>query len=400
MPMKSQFAHKRSPIVSFLLALTMLAFAACSVQKVTSTVVMPLNQQPVSAQRLHPLDIAVLPFSTPLKGSQENSSPATSSSARNAEGLFLANQLTSTIQKTSAWGAVRSIPSRETTVDVYVEGKIINSDGEKLTLEVSVSDTSNRLWYTKTYTQSVGYYAYKNTMELYRDPFQNLFNSITNDLVQYRHELSSVDARRLSTISSLRFARDFSPEAFGSHIKESSSGEFQIIRLPAENDPVLTKISEIRERDYLFVDTMQGHYDAFSGRMKKPYQSWRQATHEEISSARELKRQSVTRTIGGIAAVIGGIMASGSGNGSAQSAGAVAIGAGALLVKSGFEKRAELKIHEDVLAELEQSLEAEIEPRVIELENRTVTLTGNVEEHYNQWRSLLREIYKTERGEI
>ena len=145
---------------------------------------------------------------------------------------------------------------------------------------------------------------------------------------------------------------------------------------------------------------MQGHYDNFSRRMNRPYQSWRQATHEEISASRELKRQSIARTVGGIATVIGGIMASGSGNGSVQSAGAIAIGSGALLVKSGMEKRAELKIHEDVLTELEQSLEAEIEPRIIELENDRVVLTGNVNEHYNQWKSFLRQRYKTERGEI
>jgi 20S proteasome alpha/beta subunit len=92
-------------------------------------------------------------------------------------------------------------------------------------------------------------------------------------------------------------------------------------------------------------------------------------------------------------------MASGSSNGSAQSAGAVAIGSGALLVKSGMEKRAELKIHEDVLTELEQSLESEIEPRIIELENDRVVLTGNVTEHYNQWKSFLLQRYKAEHGE-
>lgn len=66
----------------------------------------------------------------------------------------------------------------------------------------------------------------------------------------------------------------------------------------------------------------------------------------------------------------------------------------------GSQKKAELKIHEDVLAELSQSLEAEIEPRVIELEDRTITLTGNVEAQYTQWKALLREIYQAERGEI
>jgi len=78
----------------------------------------------------------------------------------------------------------------------------------------------------------------------------------------------------------------------------------------------------------------------------------------------------------------------------------VAIGSGALLVKSGLSKRAELQIHEDTLAELAQSLEAEIEPRVIELEDRTITLTGNAAAQYAQWKTLLREIYQAERGGI
>ncbi|MFT6420051.1 MAG: hypothetical protein ACJA0O_000566, partial [Porticoccus sp.] len=73
---------------------------------------------------------------------------------------------------------------------------------------------------------------------------------------------------------------------------------------------------------------------------------------------------------------------------------------GALLVKSGLSKRAELQIHEDTLAELAQSLEAEIEPRVIELEDRTITLTGNAAAQYAQWKTLLREIYQAERGGI
>ena len=377
-----------------------LAMSSCGVQKVTSTVEMPLKKQVVSLKRVHPLDIAVIPFKPNENESTKDNDSYTNSTAKNAEGLFLANQLTSTIQKTSAWGAVRSIPDRKTIVDVYVNGQIINSDGEKLTLKITVTDVANKNWFTKTYTQTVGNYAYKKNMELYRDPFQNLFNNIANDLLEYNRKLPYGEAEKLSTISTLKFAGDFSPESFNGHIKETTSGELEISRLPAENDPILKKISSLRKRDYLFIDAMQGHYDNFTRRMHKPYQSWRQATLEEISSARELKRQSIARTVGGVAAIIGGIMASGSSNGSAQSAGAVAIGSGALLVKSGMEKRAELKIHEDVLTELEQSLESEIEPRIIELENDRVVLTGNVTEHYNQWKSFLLQRYKAEHGEI
>ena len=71
------------------------------------------------------------------------------------------------------------------------------------------------------------------------------------------------------------------------------------------------------------------------------------------------------------------------------------IGGGALL-KSGLEKRAESNIHSLALEELGQSLDAEITPRVIELEDRTVRLTGNVEDQYDQWRELLADIYAAE----
>ena len=78
----------------------------------------------------------------------------------------------------------------------------------------------------------------------------------------------------------------------------------------------------------------------------------------------------------------------------------MAIGSGALLVKSGLGKRAEAQIHVEALAELGQSLEAEVEPRVIDLEDQTITLTGNVQMQYQQWREILRKIYLSERGEL
>ena len=69
---------------------------------------------------------------------------------------------------------------------------------------------------------------------------------------------------------------------------------------------------------------------------------------------------------------------------------------GGVLLKKGLEKRAESKIHSLALEELGQSLDAEITPRVIELEDRTVQLSGNVEDQYDQWRELLADIYAAE----
>ncbi|MEJ2419824.1 MAG: hypothetical protein P8Y45_23450 [Exilibacterium sp.] len=57
-------------------------------------------------------------------------------------------------------------------------------------------------------------------------------------------------------------------------------------------------------------------------------------------------------------------------------------------------------MHVEALQELGDSLEASIEPQVIELEDRTITLSGSVENQYDQWRDILRDIYKLDTGGV
>jgi hypothetical protein len=93
--------------------------------------------------------------------------------------------------------------------------------------------------------------------------------------------------------------------------------------------------------------------------------------------------------------VLAGIMAVGnSGSGVGRAAGSVGIAAGGYIARAGFEKDAEAQIHIEALQELGDSLEASIAPQVIELEDRTITLTGTVDNQYNQWREILHSIYK------
>lgn len=78
--------------------------------------------------------------------------------------------------------------------------------------------------------------------------------------------------------------------------------------------------------------------------------------------------------------------------------GIVGIGAGAMMVKSALDQNAEAKLHLESLKELAASLDADIEPHKLELEDRTVTLSGTVDQQYAQWREILQEIYRTETG--
>lgn len=391
--------HTRHALLPGLLALLLLAGCNAPI-RVKSTTYTPLEQQSTVIPEAELLDVGVLPFNPGLDDLDENDEANILPAVRNAEAHYLATQLTHTIQDSAAWGPVRLLPSEQVVMDVYVSGAIKHSDGEKLELDITVKDTTGKQHYAKTYQAVASKYAYERRKKLQRDPFQGLFNQIANDLVEWRQQLSGKQALDIRTISTLRFARDFSPEAFSQHLEADRKGRLSIARLPAENDPILRRIEPLRERDYLYIDTVQEYYDAFTRQMKEPYQTWRAESYDEAMAARELKRQSTQRTAGGIAAILAGIVASGSNSGAARASGAVAIGSGAMLVKSGLGKKAEARIHIEALAELGQSLEAEVEPRVIDLEDQTITLTGNVEMQYQQWREILRKIYLSERGEL
>ena len=363
-----------------------------------STTYTPLQLESAEIAEAELLDVGVLAFDPGLDDLSDQQAEIVLPAMRIAEGHYLANQLARTIQDSSAWGAVRVLPDAAVITDVYVEGIILHSDGEKLQLGITVSDTSGRQWYQRSYAQEASEYAYERRKSIHRDPFQGLFNRIANDLSEFRKSLSGKEATSLRNISTLRFAKDFSPEAFDQHIQANRKGVLEIKRLPATNDPTLLRIQRIRERDYLFVDTTQEYYDAFSLQMAAPYQSWRRQNYEEVLATRRLTRQSRERTIGGIVTVIAGIVAAGSNSGATRAAGAVAIGSGAMLVKSGLAKKGEAQIHVETLAELGQSLEAEVEPRTVTLEDQTITLNGNVQAQYQQWKALLQKIYAIERG--
>jgi len=376
-----------------------LLLAACNAPiQVKSTTYTPLHLENSEIAEAELLDLGVLAFDPGLDNLSDKQAEIVLPAVRVAEGHYLANQLARTIQDTAAWGAVRVLPGKEVITDIYIEGIILHSDGEKLELGITVTDTSGKEWYQRSYTQEASKYAYDRRQNLQRDPFQGLFNRIANDLSEYRKALSGKEAMTLRNISTLRFARDFSPEAFDQHIQADRKGVLEIKRLPASNDPTLERIQRIRERDYLFVDTTQEYYDAFSLQMEAPYQSWRTQNYDEILATRRLTRQSRERTIGGIVTVIAGIVAAGSNSGATRAAGAVAIGSGAMLVKSGLAKKGEAQMHIEALAELGQSLETEVEPRTVTLEDQTITLNGNVQAQYQQWKELLQKIYTLERG--
>jgi len=288
------------------------------------------------------------------------------------------------------------VPDDRQFSDLLVRGTILGSDGESLELKVLVSDARGKLWLDKRYRGITSRYAYEQGTRVKQDPFLAVYRMIANDMLAIFNRLPAAERTTIRQVAEMRFARDFANGAFADYLDEDAAGNITLRRLPAEDDPMLTRIRGLRQRHYVFVDTLQGHYTGFAEDMYSPYQEWRKASYEETVALRELEAESQREMIAGGAAILAGIVAQSSGNSVTRTAGAVGVIGGGALLKSGLEKRAESNIHSLALEELGQSLDAEITPRVIELEDRTVRLTGSVEDQYDQWRELLADIYAAE----
>ncbi|MCF7981176.1 MAG: hypothetical protein K9K86_04275 [Pseudomonadales bacterium] len=381
-----------------LLAMLGLWFAGCSTTMVKTTDITPLDYATKEVAEHDLLDIGVLIFDPGIDELLADKKAVTLPEIRRAESRYIPYTLTETLQKNGSWGAVRVIPSVESVVDVYVSGKILHSDGERLTLEISVRDVQGQTWFKREYEEMASEYSYDEKKHKQLDPFQGIYNRIANDLLAYRNKLKEQKLKDIRMVSEMKFAQSFSEEAFAEYMTKDKSGYYQLVRLPPDNDPLLQRVRSIRERDYLYIDTLQDYYSSFALEMEKPYREWRKMTYNDVVALRELRREARNRMIAGAAMVLAGVAAAGGGDGSTRAAGQVGVLGGAYMIKSGLDKRAESQIHQEALQELGGSFEAEVEPQVIELEDRTVTLTGTVDNQYNQWRGILYDIYMTETG--
>jgi hypothetical protein len=319
---------------------------------------------------------------------------------RKAEARYFPMQIRNTLEGSGQWGQVRVIPSDTNALDVQVTGKIIESNGQLLRIDITVADATGRQWFKREYQQNADTRSYKDQSGQPRDPFQNLYSTLANDMLTYRQQLVGADLENVRRVSELRFAQDLAPYAFQSYLAEDKKkGVYQVVRLPAEGDPMLQRMDRIRERDYAQLDTVDEHYSLFAEIMAEPYTNWRRYSYAELEAEDEAKRSALTRKLLGAAAIVGGLVVGSEANTYAgQAAATGAIFGGAYAIKSGFDKGAEVKMHSDSLKQLGESFQAEVQPMVVEVEGRTLQLKGTAEEQYHEWRRLLKELYENETG--
>ena len=319
---------------------------------------------------------------------------------RKAESRYMPVLLRDTLESTGQWGQVRVLPAESSGSDVNIGARIIESDGSVLQLAVTVTDATGRTWLRKDYEGLADTRAYKDVPVKPRDPFDNVYATIANDLLAARQALTRDQRVQIHQVSGLRFAGDLAPYAFQPYLqRDQRRGTYSIVRLPAQDDPVVQRMERIRERDYSLVDTLNEHYTNFGESMDDAYGNWRKYSHEELEAEAEARRKAMTRQVLGAVAIIGGVIAGAETNSSAGSAASTAAVLGGIYAfKSGLDMRAEVKMHGESLKQLSSSFQNEVQPIVVDIEGRTLELKGSAEQQYAEWRRLLRELYENETG--
>jgi hypothetical protein len=320
---------------------------------------------------------------------------------RKAEARYLPVMLRNTLESSAQWGAVRVAPESVQFVDLAISGKIIESTGQHLAIEVTAKDAAGRTWMQdKRYEGDADIGSYKTDTALHaRDPFQNLYSMIANDLLGVRAKFGPAALRELRQVADLEFAQDIAPAALSGYLVKDASAKpplTRVSRLPAENDPMAIRVKRIRERDTAVVDTLDGYYLGFAEQMQQSYGEFRRTSYDEIEKEDEARSSARMRTILGAAAVAASILAPSSCNSqtscnvmsAARYAGSIG---GVTAFLSGLKKYADARTHAQSFGELARSFQSEVATQVVEVEGRSLKLSGSAEEQYREWRSLLRE---------
>ncbi len=386
---------------SFLLAgLCAASLPACTTHTVTDAFSQPAQRTTQEIAEDHLIDIGIAIFSPGDIGDEErNSEELIDPEVRKAEATYLAYNLRNTLADTENWGAVRVLPRGSQAIDLMVYGEIVESNGVRLVVDILAIDATGREWVRKRYVDRASQLSYRQEIGGDEDAFQDLYNKVADDILDAYLELPKEAVVEVRTTAMLRFAQDISPYAFDDFLGEDKDGNPVIQRLPSADDPMLGRVAKIREREQMFIDLLDEHYNEFHDQMNQPYSDWRRYTYEELLAYEDLKRNAAAAKLLGAATVVGGVVAAREAETRTQSiASNAAIAGGVQVFRGGMQLSAQAKLHAAAVEELADSFEAEVEPMIVEIEGETVKLEGTAQEQFEEWRALLREIYQSETG--
>ena len=300
------------------------------------------------------------------------------------ETQFLPHLLKNTLVASSQWGAIRVIPERDPSLDLIVEGQIIQSDGETLELQIRAIDSSGREWLNRTYADQSSQEEYPestrftldNTFDAinFVDPFQDIYNRIANDLLAVRASLGEQALVDLNFLTDMLYASDLSPNTFSGSIIKNEGGLLIIDTLPSLDDPMMARVADMKYRHHLFIDTVDEYYQTLYNDIQPAYVLWRRYSIDQISEIETSQQEARRSNYGG--------------------------SSGFLSLSQRYDRFKWSKIFEREFSDLAAGFNNELAPAFLQLNSQVHGLTGTMEQQYREWRGILRRLFELENSEM
>lgn len=286
---------------------------------------------------------------------------------RETEAQLLGAKQRRVFENAGQWGVVRLYPQPSLIPQLMLDMVVLQSDGRQLRVHAMLTGVHGDTLLSDTYldyASSEGGLTADN-----EDPFTDLFHRIHND-VATKVALMPESEDYLRQLSFLRYAQQLAPQAFEAYL--SREGEsWQLLRAPAEQDPMYQRISKLREYELLFVDTIDEQLTSALREIDTAYRLWLRASKEQLDWLEKRRAR--------------GVNAEGLADDSAFAR-----------HQAVYAAYRSLKIHEQELFELVLDLESESRSTALEIEETVVTLEGTLEQQYREWREALAKIMMLE----
>jgi hypothetical protein len=334
--------------------------------------ILPAPLSIAAGEALVRLDVGVLVFDPGIpRDVSTHSKLGVFPEIRKSEAKYMPVRLREVLIESGRWGAVRVLPEVVESSELLVSGTILHSDGRRLEVHITALDASGDPWLDEVYSGDASPGDYP--VNVPGDPFLDVYHRIADDLAAVRRQRSVAQLAALRQIALLRYAADLAPAAFSAYLSRTEAGRFTLVRLPAQDDPMLGRVLRLREQEYLFIDTVDEQYLRLSEQMAPTYHLWRQFGAEQAVYRADFEDRVSSRGRSG------------------------APGSFAALQQTYNAYRLS-KIHEQDLDELAGGFNNEVAPTLMEVSGTVYRLTGSLESQYTEWRDILRRIFELETG--
>ncbi len=297
------------------------------------------------------------------------------------ETQFLPHLLSKALIESDLWGAVRVLPEADPSLVITIRGEIISSTGLDLAVHINATDSSGRVWLAQDYADVAQLSDYPESTRFtygnrfdganYVDPFHDLYKQVANDLLAARDGLDDGLLAETLQIADLVYARDLAPERFASTLTKNEEGLLRLVTLPAADDPMLARVSDMRYRHHLFIDTVDEYYQTLYEDIQPAYVLWRRYSLDQTEEtlSREATPPSTTTY------------------GDSRSF---------LALSQRYDRFKWSKIYEHEFTELAAGFNNELAPAMLALNGQVHGLSGTMEQQYREWRGILRALFELE----